>query len=108
MNDARKVQMFLQWLRMEHPEQVVSKMLQSLELTSQLSHLNEISKHNKEKIRKLSQLIKSPPVNKPALFEEMRKRLPAGCTGPWLDQDLHVSKIPYDIRDTLCYDLWGK
>ena len=108
MNDARKVQRFLQWLRKEQPEQVVSKMLESLKLTSRLSLLNEIPKNVKEKIRNLSQIIKSPSVNKPSLFKEMRKRLPAGCIGPWLDQDLHVSEIPFDVRDTLCDDLWGK
>lgn len=107
MNDDGKGQIFLQWLRIEQPEKVVSGMLDALKLTSRLSHLNEIPKNAKEKIRNLSQTIKSPLVNKPVLFKEIRKRLPAGCTGPWLDQNIHVSDIPYKVRDVLCEALWA-
>ena len=107
MNE-RSFDQFLQWLRIQPHEKVVNGVLEALNLSSRQSYLTPILEETKDKIRNLAQFLKSPSCGRADLFQVIRKRLPAGCTGPWLPQDSPIEDIPYEKREEICVSLSGK
>lgn len=108
IDGQRKIQLFLRWLHTESVEKITDEIMLHLGITSQCSLLKHLSEETKNKIRRFSQFIKSPSVQMQDLFQSVRKKLPAGCTGPYLEEDTLVEGIPHETRQKVCEAIWGK